>query len=315
MDSSLNTAGPQAPSISSLRLYRRVFKGRKQLFAESDTAPAAYFITNPVPHKHSSFWKPVFYRGDNPKYTPTTTAIGFARRSTMWRTFSVHIGDGVQGVLENKKRRKQRRKAERANQWRARFGKEAKPVDIEEQPVHGKVVFFEMKRTGFLNRAVEWELDGVRYRWSGTRMFATGFMKGVKGWSHSMKLIRISDCALVATFEKGLLGSLKTIKTGSPPNKSKTLLGKLKLYETTTASSEHPIHTQHGQHLSLIDYVDSKSINPKDKDYVSPQGPHSGNLTEEAIAFTCWIVVEAEHRLRWKIPDILAEIAENIDGG
>jgi hypothetical protein len=41
------------------------------------------------------------------------------------------------------------------------------------------------------------------------------------------------------------------------------------------------------------------------------RGSHSGEITEEAIAFTCWIAVEAEHRLRYKILDIIEEIAES----
>jgi hypothetical protein len=40
------------------------------------------------------------------------------------------------------------------------------------------------------------------------------------------------------------------------------------------------------------------------------QGLHSGEITEEAIAFTCWIATEAEHRLRYKILDLIEEIAE-----
>lgn len=43
---------------------------------------------------------------------------------------------------------------------------------------------------------------------------------------------------------------------------------------------------------------------------LNPKGPHSGNLTEEIIVFTCWIAVEGEHRLRYKIFDLLEEIAE-----
>ena len=44
------------------------------------------------------------------------------------------------------------------------------------------------------------------------------------------------------------------------------------------------------------------------------QGSHSGDITEEAIAFTCWIAVEAEHRLRYKIFDLIEEIAESFGG-
>jgi hypothetical protein len=40
------------------------------------------------------------------------------------------------------------------------------------------------------------------------------------------------------------------------------------------------------------------------------QGSHSGGITEESIAFTCWIAVEAERRLRYKIFDLIKEITE-----
>ncbi|KAL3495334.1 hypothetical protein BJX62DRAFT_183463 [Aspergillus germanicus] len=318
----MNTANADAPlaqPISSLRLYRRCFKGRKQLFSESDIAPANYFVTNPIPHKHSNTWKPIFYRGDNPKYTPEATAIGRARRSGMWGSFRVWLGDGVQEVLDNEDRRRQKRKAERKNKWRKRFGKEPKPVEVEEEKaVQGKVIMFRMQRLGLFSRRVEWEIEGVRYRWSGTRMFSTGFMRGCKGWSHSIKLIRVSDHAIIATFEKGLLGSPRSIKTGGPPNKSKTLLGNLKLYDRAGATGKHPIQREYDQLTSFVAQVDAASTKPSDiqdgKD-LNPSGSHSGNLVDEAIAFTCWVVLEAEHRLRYKIPDFLEEVAENMEGG
>ncbi|KAL6234008.1 hypothetical protein BDW75DRAFT_174565 [Aspergillus navahoensis] len=319
MDPSVNQSGAAAadPKLT-LRLYRRCFKGRKQLFAESDTVAANYFVTNPVPHKHSSSWKPVFYRGDNPKYTTTATAIGRARRSAMWGAFRVWLGDGVQEALDNERLRRERRIAERKNKWRKRFGREEKPVKVdEEKAVRGKVVMFRMQRMGLFTRSVEWELEGVRYRWSGTRMFATGFMKGVKGWSHSMKLIRMSDHALIATFEKGILGSRKSIRTGGPPNKSKTLLGKLRIYNTPVDTAKQPVETGNVQLTRLISQVDVAKTKPsdiKDEEHLNPDGAHSGNLTEDAIVFTCWIAVEAEHRVRCKIPDFLEEVAEEIEG-
>ncbi|KAL5339378.1 hypothetical protein BJX70DRAFT_158581 [Aspergillus crustosus] len=314
---------PQASTmdpILSVNLYRRCFKGRKQLFSESDTTAATYFIANPIPHKHSSTWKPIFYRGDNPKYTPSATPIGRARRTGMWGTFRVWLGDGLQEVLDNEALRRAKRSAERKNKWRKRFGKEEKGVDVEgEKPVRGKVVMFRMQRMGFLSRSVEWELDGVRYRWSGTRMFSTRVMSGVKGWSHSMKLIRLSDHALIATFEKGLLGSpktIRTIRTGGPPNKCKSRLGNLKIYSAPGFTFQNSLPTQYDKITSVMANVDAHNtklsdIKDEERD-LNPNGTHSGNIFEEAVAFTCWVVVEAEHRLRYKIPEFLEEIAENI---
>ncbi|KAL4961277.1 uncharacterized protein BDV14DRAFT_203847 [Aspergillus stella-maris] len=300
----------------SLRLYRRCVKGRKQLFSESDTASASYFVTNPVPHKHSDSWKPVFYRGDNPKYNPETSAIGRARRSGMWGSFRIWIGDGVKEVLENDDRRRRRRSAERKNKWRKRFSKAEKAIDVEEeQAVRGKVVLYRMRRAVFFARRVDWEFEGVCYRWTGTRMFARGALGSIKGWSHSMKLVRIPDHALIATFEKNRVASRKTVRTGIPPNKSKTPLGILRLYDCPDRDLK-----QLGYLLAnLMAQVDAAGTVPSDmkdneKD-INPDGAHSGNLTEEAIIFSCWVVVEAEHRLRAKIPDFLEEVAENMEGG
>ncbi|KAL2871027.1 uncharacterized protein BJX67DRAFT_377637 [Aspergillus lucknowensis] len=309
---------PTPPPVSSLRLYRRLFKGRKQLFSESDTAPASYFLTNRIPHKHSLQWRPLFYRGDNPKYTPEATIIGRARRTAMWGTFRVWMGDGVQEVVENERRRRERRKAERKNKWRKRFGKEPKAIEVEEEKeVRGKVVLVRMQRMGFLSRRVEFEVEGVRYRWSGTRMFATGSMAGVKGWSHCMKLIRISDHALIATFERRLLVLPRSIKTGGPPNKSKSFLGTLTVYDRSNPVGTHGGNGRYDLVTNLMAHVDAANTKPsdlKDEENLNPDGTHAGNLTDDAIAFTCWIVVEAEHRLRHKAPDFLEEVAENAQG-
>jgi hypothetical protein len=57
---------------------------------------------------------------------------------------------------------------------------------------------------------------------------------------------------------------------------------------------------------------DAFSGMPKiDEQDLNLHGTHAGNLTVDAIALTCWIVVEAEHRLRYKVLDLLEEIAEN----
>jgi hypothetical protein len=78
------------------------------------------------------------------------------------------------------------------------------------------------------------------------------------------------------------------------------------------------MQTEYDQLTSFVAQVDAANTKPSDiqdeKD-LNPAGSHSGNLVDEAIAFTCWIVVEAEHRLRHKLPDFLEEVAENLEGG
>lgn len=45
-----------------------------------------------------------------------------------------------------------------------------------------------------------------------------------------------------------------------------------------------------------------------------PPGSHIGDIVEEAIAFTCLIAIEVEHRLRYKILDLIQEIVESVEG-
>lgn len=106
----------------------------------------------------------------------------------MWSSFSVWLGDGVHEVLENKRRTEFKKKVERKAKWRKRFCMGPKPpkgVVEDEQEVEGKVELVKLHRAG-LSRAVEFEVDGEQYRWSGTRTLGGG-MK-VKGWSHNMKV-------------------------------------------------------------------------------------------------------------------------------
>jgi hypothetical protein len=132
----------------------------------------------------------VFYRGDNPKYTPSATVIGRAFRNALWGKIEFQLGEGVGEELENERRRKAAKKLKTKNKFRRAFGARAKDAteDLEEKPVLGRKMVIHVRRSSVFNRRVEWELNGEVYRWTGTRMFSTSFMKGAKGWSHSLKV-------------------------------------------------------------------------------------------------------------------------------
>lgn len=169
------------------------------MFGHEDPNRAAeFFVVNPVPHKHHSSWRPVFYRGDNPKYSGLDSVpVGRALRTKMWHRFRIQLGDGVAGVLRNKERAKKRRRHERAQKLRRFFCLgERPPSEPLEDPeeVRGLVTVFEMRRrSAFLGRTLEWELGGQRYCWKGTRRFQTGAIeKKFKGLSHDFKVSTFS---------------------------------------------------------------------------------------------------------------------------
>jgi hypothetical protein len=105
----------------------------------------------------------------------------------MWLRFWIELGDGVQQIVENKRRAKARRKEARRQKWRKFFGmKPSEPkVPLEDdQEVTGKVIVVRMQRRPCMGRKIFWELDGVPYRWSGTRQFS----KSPVGLSHNLKV-------------------------------------------------------------------------------------------------------------------------------
>ncbi|KXG53051.1 uncharacterized protein PGRI_001010 [Penicillium griseofulvum] len=286
LDSSAPDLQQSDATITILYLYRRhrrLREGVKHLFAPSDTSPAEYFIVNRIPHGHFYSWKPIFYRGDNPKYTPTATVIGRATRKGFWRSFCLEVGDGVPEILENEARAKAKRRAammaiiRKMIWWKPNPPTE--PLE-DEQEVLGKVAVVKVSK-GFFTRNFDWELDGVQYRWSGTRMFSSGLMKGVKGCTHDLKLVRKSDDAVIAIFEKGRWASYTKSVRSEGPNKSKQLIGKLKVSCQSAASNVIvPPNHRASEDICI--------------------GADAGNLTADVIALTCWIAVEAEHRIRYK---------------
>ncbi|KAL2108530.1 hypothetical protein VUR80DRAFT_3693 [Thermomyces stellatus] len=306
--------GPAQVSLheptKTLHLYHRIFPGHKHLFATSSSAPATYFITNPVPHKHADQWKPVFHRGDNPKYCADSTPVARAWRKSMWNSFRLEVGDGVGEVLENKRRRKARISHERKQGLRRLFCMGEKPPKEElkeESEVRGLVAPLKMSRDMFVGRTLRWELGGQEYAWKGTRRFMPSSIGGIKGISHDFKLVN-ADNVVVATFEKDRWCSFRrSEKCEGTPNKKKTYTGTLRIYAPSQpAPAFDPPSSGPGGAANAGEEKETKNLNLG--------GPHSGDLTEEAIAFTCWIAVEAEHRLRYKIFDLLEEVGESAGG-
>ncbi|KAH7126112.1 hypothetical protein EDB81DRAFT_203561 [Dactylonectria macrodidyma] len=308
------------PPQKSLRLYRRIIFGRKYLFSPAGSEEAEYFVENPVPHKHANTWKPVFYRGDNPKYTPASKAIARIRRTGFWYSFRVELGDGVSEVLENKRRVKERKSYERKQRNRKRFRMKEKPPKKEledEKDVNGLVMNLSMRRAGFLKRTLKWELGGQEYQWSGTRAFLPGFVRRLKGISHDMKLVD-SNKRVLATVEKDRWAFIRpSERPGVPPNKKKKFVGTLRIYPTAYMSgSAEGAQVKQGSGTTITANQDEphcwdmgeKSDESKN---LNVGGSHSGDLTEEAIVLTCWIAMEGEHRIRHKIIDLIEEIAEN----
>jgi hypothetical protein len=143
----------------------------------------------------------------------------------------------------------------------------------------------------------------------------------------AIQLIRVPDKALLATFEKSFFSSCNRSKgPGVPPNKKKSFVGSLHIYPaayshptttTTPGATANPSSSK--TPFNPVSEVDEFISSParrarkrkaKEERNVNENGSHDGDLLEEAIVLTCWIVAESEHRLRHKILDFLREAAE-----
>jgi hypothetical protein len=128
-----------------------------------------------------------------------------------------------------------------------------------------------------------------------------------------------SDNVVIATFEKERWASFKVAeRVNAPPNKKRAFLGKLQIFSSAyigeiavekTAKKEDMLT----ENLNKVSDRALKKSMKEDK-ILNIDGAHSGNLLEEAIVFTCWIALEGEHRLRWKVIDFLEEVAESAGG-
>ncbi|VUC24648.1 unnamed protein product [Clonostachys rosea] len=307
--------------IKSLNLYKRIWPGKKYLFAPSGGEPAQYFIKNPVPHKHAGQWKPVFYRGDNPKYDSNSIAISRGFRTGFWNSFRFEHGDGVDMVLKNKRRVAARNCHRRKTRMRGWFGKPEKPPKKpleDEEAVEGLVMEFRMHRPRFITRTLSYELNGEKYRWSGTRRFLPSWAKRFKGILQDLKLVN-SQNQLVATFEKDRWAIFKpSEKWPETANKRKHYIGTLTMYSVDHVEHQSPeeelADEKTSPEISDNSGEKSKKKTRKPNKNLNSGGHHAGNLAEEAIVFTCWAAVEAEHRLRHKLEDLAEEIGETLGG-
>lgn len=188
---SAKTTTPSSPD-KSLTIYRHS-KNRVFTFEPASTEPAEYVVTTAKPAAKSC-WAPLLYRGPNAVYECGSPIIGSMRRSAFWTRLTLELGDGVAQVEYNRDAKQLRVLEARKRWWRRRFGMKERPVkDMEDVDVSGLVLEVCMERRPRVGRAMKWEFDGVEYVWTGTREMSRSWFKGVKGYSHDMKVRDFSN--------------------------------------------------------------------------------------------------------------------------
>ncbi|OBT45581.1 hypothetical protein VE00_03532 [Pseudogymnoascus sp. WSF 3629] len=293
----------------TLTIYRH---SKKRIFTfepSTTTEPAEYVIA-------ASTSRPLLHRGPIPSSAPSspstaslssTPIIGSLRSTSFWCKLTLELGDGVAQVEHNRSAKRLRVSEARKRKWRRWFGMGERTVrGVEDVEVVGLVVGVCLERRPRVGRRLGWEFDGVGLGWMGTRGAGEGG-RGVRGWSHDMKLVRTSDHALIATYEKKHFG--RSAGPGMDGKGKKRPIGTLRIYP---AAYDRP---QTGTVEDLnVESTPGVRLAPKHRTGSNMTGTHTGDIFEEAVVLSCWAALEAEHRIRHTILDILIAIAENAGG-
>ena len=182
---------PPTP-LTSLTIDSRC--GRRKFTARRPSGEAAYFIVAPptwaaTSGDHHKTYLALVYRGDNPKYNPTSQLVGMVRRGTWWKTVTQTLHGAVARDAKVLEKETLTRKLKIKNRCRKLVCMGAKRLEWEEgceslQPVQDYGSQVVMTHTGHRRYTVE--VEGVEYRLTGTRMY--GWQKKVKGCALSTKV-------------------------------------------------------------------------------------------------------------------------------
>lgn len=182
------TSTTTTPSPNKTLTIYRHSKHRIRTFAPASSEPAEYVIAT-TRSSTKVRWAPLLYRGSNAVSAPESPIIGSVRRTTFWAKLTLELGDGVGQMVQNRDAERLRVVEARKRRWRRLFWMKERPVkEMADVEVSGLVLGVSMERRPRLGRAMKWELDAVEYVWTGTRSMARSWFKGVKGYSHDMKV-------------------------------------------------------------------------------------------------------------------------------
>ncbi|KAH0605891.1 uncharacterized protein H6S33_004348 [Morchella sextelata] len=194
----------------------------KYVFTPSNGTNVCYYILAPPKYnnkRHAHGWSAIVHAGDNPKYHSLAESplVGRCKRSMFWRKYFIEYGGSVQKDVKKDEKAIKEKKLKGANRFRKWFcmspkdlvwseEEEAAISDEEKGVVTEATKMLELEHTG--HRRYEFVVDGRTYRWSGTKMHAGSFINklGLKGFAFHVKLVRMDDHKLIASFKKCYLG-------------------------------------------------------------------------------------------------------------
>ncbi|KAG0137877.1 hypothetical protein HOY82DRAFT_535208 [Tuber indicum] len=197
-------------------------------FTTSDpTSPITrYYILAPPKYSPAcdhKGWRGIIHSGPNPKdHTLAESPItGRITRTTWWKNIYIETGGGIQREVKTDEKAIRVKNLKKSNGWRKAFCLGPKSLEwtaededalqgVGEGEGEGERESVVMVHMG--HRRYEFEVAGVKYRWTGTRLRSGWLVRGtrLKGFAIGVKLVRLEDKRLIASYERkcSLRGSL-----------------------------------------------------------------------------------------------------------
>ncbi|CUS15601.1 unnamed protein product [Tuber aestivum] len=184
-----------------------------------------YFILDPPGYKmdfHHKGWRAIVHSGPNPKKHTLAESpiVGRITRSMCWKKIQLEMGGSIQREVKTDEKAIKVKSLQRCNKLRKVFCMRPKPLawTAEDESAlqgigeaGGEKETVVMVHTG--HRKYEFEVAGVKYRWTGTKLHSSRLVKGIglKGFAYSLKLVRLEDKRLIASYQKkyGVCSSLR----------------------------------------------------------------------------------------------------------
>lgn len=197
----------QSPATKTYLIHAHKANSEYQFTSSNPASPIThYYILAPPkyqPDPHHKKWQGIIHSGGNPKtHTLAESPItGRMTRATWWKKIYIETGGAIQREVKtdekaikvkNVKKSNKMRKAfcmrPKALEWTAEDESALQGVGVGEGEGEGERERVVMVHTG--HRKYEFEVAGVKYRWTGTKLHSGWFVRGTKlnGFAYSVKV-------------------------------------------------------------------------------------------------------------------------------
>ncbi|RPA98469.1 hypothetical protein L873DRAFT_1027586 [Choiromyces venosus 120613-1] len=216
------------PQPTKTYLIHRHRESTEYQFTTSDPGGPIthYYILAPPKYQsdqHYKKWRAIIHSGGDPKtHSPAESPITCRiARAIWWKKIYIETGGGIQREVKTDEKAFKVKSLNRSNKVRKAFCMRPKALEWSAEDESALQGFGEGLRERAREKLVmvhkghrkyEFEVAGVKYQWTGTKLHSGGLVRGIRlnGFAYSVKLVRLEDKKLIASYQKkyNMCGSL-----------------------------------------------------------------------------------------------------------